>query len=242
MKHLLLCLLLLAPCAARAQDSAAIVVGRYLRLLNAEALPSDSLLIIETTITYRDSRDTHFMRRYYQAPAMMRVEVWQADTLTAGLCTNGTSRFRQYNMLQGWWNDLSEEEFSLALQAYDPRSPLFNYAARGITLSYTGIILIEGHPFHVVRAEQRDHYNRSYFFDRDSGLLTLITESYDMPAGSHRPMQSLPPIEYKFIHQYQPLGESLIPSEESFRREGVLHILNSTLHLAPRNNLLFNQD
>lgn len=235
-------LLLLMQGLLMAQDSSSIVVNRYLKMLGHDALPADSMLVISTTITQPNSSDTMLMMRYYQPDEMMRVEVWAGDSLTYAICTNGRQRMRRYYAVLERWDDMMPSSFRHEIQAYDFRGPLYDYANRGIAIGYTGRVSIDGHPLQVVRAEQRGRYNRSYFFEPQSGLLVLITESRDMPEGSPTGLYPVSPIDYKFFHEYLPLPNGLIPSEESFSRDGVLQIMRSTAHFEPRNDLLFNQD
>ena len=97
MKRLLICIICLTPMVASAQsDSTAIrIVNRYLDIMNIEALPQDSMLVVNTTITYPTTGDTLYMKRLYAPPQMFRVEVRLPNgTLQTGLCSNGKKRFR----------------------------------------------------------------------------------------------------------------------------------------------------
>lgn len=244
MKLRLLTLLLavMTSVGVAAQDSATYVVERYLRMMAAERLPKDSLLVMQTTITFRPKADTVTMRRYYQADGMMRIEVWQSDTLTFGLCTNGTTRYRRYSPVLGWWDDVSPDDFDNDLQPYDFRGPLYHWQQRDIALSWVGHRTLDGHPMQVVRADQDGRFTRLYFFDPNNGLPVLVLESEElMEQKSHRKFIANP-IDFKFFHEYQPIGESLVASEESFQRDSVLTIMRTTAHFEPRNNLLFNRD
>ncbi len=242
MKGKIALLLLLIPMWIQAQDSAQMVVNRYLELLNYEALPKDSMLVMETTITFRESLDTFTMHRYFQSPGMMRVEVWYGDSLTEAFCTNGSTRHRIYSPSQEWWDDYPHEEFHSRIQPYDFRGPLYAWKGFDIKLTWLGMSNVDGHRLQTVKTEQKDHYNRIYFFDPQSGLLVLIMEEDAMPEGSYKSPLAEPPIDFKFIHEYMPVGASLIPSQESYRRKGDLTIMQTVFSLKPRNDLLFNQD
>ena len=244
MKKTLMMLALLLPMAAAAQDSAEAVVGRYLRMLNYEALPMDSLLVMETTITFHGSTDTFTMRRLFAAPNMMRVEVWHGDTLTNGYCTNGGSRHREYARNQGWWNDARHEDFHRRIDSYEFRGPLYRWQERGIKLTYMGGTMTKGERLQVVRAEMKDNYTRYYMFEQRSGLLVLMQERDEDTTEGNTVLKSLrpSPIEYEVTHEYLPIGESLIPSETSYMRGGLLTIMRTSAHFEPRNDLLFNKD
>lgn len=244
MRKTLLTLALLLPLAAAAQDTAETVVERYLRLLNYEALPTDSTLVMETTITFYGTADTFIMRRFYAAPTMMRVEVWHGDTLTTGFCTNGGNRHREYIRFNGWWNDIDHITFHNKINYYDFHGPLYRWQERGINLTYMGSVTAKGEQLQVVRAEQQGYYTRYYMFEQQSGLLVIVQERDMDTTKKEDPLKALriSPIEYEVIHEYMPVGESLIPSEISYMRDGLLTIMRTQVHLEPRDNLLFNKD
>ena len=231
---------------AQSQDSAAVVVGRYLKILNYEALPQDSTLVLETTITFHGSNDTFSLRRWFTPPAMMRVEVWHRDTLTDGYCTNGSDRHRGFQRHMGWWNDIPHSDFHHKIDAYEFRGPLYNWEQRGVKLTYQGIATAKGQRLQVVRAELEGSYARYYFFEEQSGLLVLVQEKdEDNAEGEAQIIKKLlrvKPIDYKVYHEYLPLGTSLVPLQESYMRDGVLTIMETTARFVPRNNMIFNQD
>ena len=246
---LLLLALLATGLQAQAPDSAEAIVGRYLKLLNYEGLPKDSTLMLETTVTFHGSADTFTVKRWYAVPSMMRVEVWKGKKLSEGLCTNGSTRHREYSSRNGWWNDINHERFHEKLNAYDFRGQLFMWQMRGVKLSYRGTATAKGQQLYVVRAEQENNYPRLYFFEQESGLLVLMKEVDEnnddaVSSTSQQVLRQLKikPIDYKFYHEYLPVHQSLVPSQESFMREGLLTLMNTTARLVPRDNLLFNKD
>lgn len=242
-RKLLTLIMLLLPLGAAAQDTAAAIVDRYLRLLNYEALPKDSTLVVETVITFHGSEDTFSLRRYYAHDGMMRIEMWQGDSLTMGYCTNGSTRFRKYSPYMGYWNDVADTLLAKEMQPYDFRGPLYRWREQGLQLDYRGTSSFKGQPLQVVRARRDGQYTRKYLFEEQSGLLLIILEEDDLPVDntSYRPGR-ISPIQYKVFHEYLPVGESLVPSQESFMRDNLLTIMNSRARFVARDNLLFNQD
>ena len=245
MKRLLL-LFILLPLALQAQDSAEVIVNRYLHLLNYEELPQDSTLVLETTITFHGSNDTFTLRRWFTPPTMMRVEVWRGNQQTDGYCTNGGDRHREYISRAGWWRDMDHSLFHEKIAAYDFRGPLYNWQLFGTRLSYKGVVMAKGQRLQVVSAEQRNNYTRYFFFDEQSGLLVLMQEKDETPVNNMNDQVlrqvHTQPIEYKVVHEYLPMGKSLIASQESFMRDGLLTIMETKAHFIPRDNLIFNQD
>jgi len=213
-------------------------------MLNYDALPTDSMLVLETTVTFHGSNDTFIMKRWFATPTMMRLEVYHGDTLTTGLCTNGGARHREYSHHNQWWNESDHNTFHRKMDAYDFRGPLYNWQLHGIKLSYMGTAELKGQPLQVVRAQQEQAYTRYYMFEEQSGLMVLMQEKDDDSTFTTPLLQALAvkPIDYKVVHEYSPAGASLIMSEESYMRDGLLTFMHTKAHFEPRNNLLFNQD
>ena len=247
MKRLLLSALMLLPLSLGAQnhhfvikDTAVHVVDTYLRMLNFEALPEDSILYLETTITSPGSADTFLMRRWHARPQMFRVEVWKKDKLTYGICSNGNDRYRQYIPKADYWEEFSPDKFWEEFDGYDFRGPLYDWRNNASELHWNGTTDYNGHPLQVVKVLRPDSYDRFYMFDPSNNLLTLIIEQPTIYGDSARISPSH--IEWKVFHEYQPLGECLIPSLESFLRGTTLTILATKPRFLPRNTLIFNRD
>ncbi len=246
MKKLIIGLLLL-PLTVLAQnhqdmldDSAKVVVDRYLQMLNIDGLPQDSLLVMETAITNLGQKDTVWMRRWYAAPNKFRVEVWNRGKLETGIVTNGQDRFRRYLTAYGSWESVPREDIEKKMQGYDFRGPLYHWREKGATLSWNGTTTLKGEPLQVVKVECPGMYERYYMFEPESGLLTLIFETDKTADGNHQYTKDR--IDWKSIHEYQPLTTGILPSQESFMRQGVLTILNSTTHFEEMNPDIFEKD
>ena len=130
MKKSILLLIVLLPILASAQDhryrpdTAAMLVDRFLDIMNVEAMPADSTLQLETTVTTDGSTDTVTIRRWYAKPLMHRVEVWHGSRLQTAFCTNGRDRFRLFKPDLGYWVDITADAFYDRLSGYDFRTPL----------------------------------------------------------------------------------------------------------------------
>jgi len=246
MKKLTL-LFLLLPLAMQAQnhqdilsDSAKVVVERYLQMLNIDGLPQDSLLVTETAITFYGEKDTIWMRRWYATPNMFRVEVWNHGELETGLVSNGKDRFRKYVPADKGWESIKLEEFHDRLQGYDFRGPLYDWRNKGAMLSWNGTTTLKGEPLLVVKVSCPAMYERYYMFEPESGLLTLIFETDNREDG-YAPRRE-GHIDWKSIHEYQPLSTGILPSLESFMRGGVLTIMSSTTHFEKLDTEIFEHD
>lgn len=230
--------MLLAPLAAAAQtdSTAARIVDRYLDILNINALPTDSMLVLTTEITQPGSSDTIVMRRLFQQPQMFLIEVTDSKGLQNGMCTDGKTYYRSYSQNYKMWRDLTPETFFRQLTGYDFRGPLYNWRNTGLMMSYRGKVKAEdkgGAMFDVVRVEVEGSYMRDYMFE-PSGLLSVIIETDSMVAGfgafgdAH--------IDWKIIHEYGNIGRTILPIVESFARQGEVTILRTEMHFEARND------
>ena len=241
-RTIILTLMLVAATALRGQtvDTAARIVDRYLELMGNDRWPADSLLVMETKITTTGLADTIVMRRWYAPPQMVRVEVWNGKKMETAMCSNGKDRYRRYNPSLGYWVDVTSLLFFNLFSGYDFRGPLYNWRVQGGELTYKGPASVMGmEGLQAVQVAMPDMYTRYYFFE-PTGLLSLIVETAELDstyadvAGSH--------IEWKFIHEYQRVCNSLIPKQESFMREGRLTVLETTAHMERLDTLVFNKD
>lgn len=234
-------LLALAP-ALRGQtaDTAVQIVERYLELLGNDRWPADSLLVMKTVITSPQSGDTFVMKRWFMPPQKHRIEVRLNDTLQTAYCGNGSDRFRKYIPSLGYWQDIPSYQFYTELAGYDFRGPLHGWRAQGATLTYEGPATVMGrHGLEAVKVEVPDRYVRHYFFE-PSGLMSMIVETAELDS-LYRDRYSVH-IDWKFIHEYQQVGRSLLPKQESFMRQGKLTVMETEAYFEPAKTLIFNQD
>ena len=197
-------------------------------------------LATKTTVTFRGGSDTLVMHRWIAKGGRQRVEVWNSEGQTVGYCTNGSSRFRQFSRQLGWWQDREEAEFAKSVQPYELRGQLYGWRDRGIALKYNGLSEYNGQRMHVVLATQLGHYDRYYFFEERSGLLVLVREMESSSDGTVKNPGDV--MEWKIIHEYRPVGGSLVVSQESFMRSGVMTIMTTEASFEPLNDLVFNAD
>ncbi len=247
-KRMLVALLALMPLTLTAQnhrdmlgDSAKYVVDRFVQMLDIDHLPSDSLLVMETAITTNLSpKDTLWMRRWYAPGERHRVEVWNGEKQDFGLTSNGKDRFRRYLSAYQSWESISQQEFNNKLQGYDFRGPLHHWREKGAQLSWNGSTELKGHSLQVVKVECPNMYTRYYMFEPESGLLTIIFETEEMYGGTKEITSGH--IEWKSFHEYQPLTHGMLPSLESFMRNGELTILRTSYHFEPLDTSVFEKD
>lgn len=243
-KTVLITLLLLLAGGLHAQnhqyiaDSAEIVVNRYLRLLNYDALRQDSMLYIETVIYSRSNpHDTIMMRRWHVAPYKYRTEIWHGDTLTTGLVCDAESVFLEYDRWSKHWDDVGVTWYYDHAKAYDFHEPLFNWKSEGCKLTYKGVWKFQGENVYRILVESPLRYDRYYLFEKNSGLLFLIDEttghspSFDTVNNVH--------VDWRAYHEYQPLGTAVFPSIESYQYDDDITFMFHKMCYLPINEELF---
>lgn len=245
MKRTLITLLLLLPAwgfgqRGSANDTAARVVDRYLMMLNVEGYSEDSMLVMETAVTIYGDSDTLWMRRWFSPPKKHRVELWYDGQLQEGLIGNDEDVFLRYNAEEKRWKEIREREFAGQVSGYDFRGPLYMWRWNETKLTWNGTTEFNGTPLQVVKASRPGMYDRYYMFEQESGLLTLIVETEEYDASQEPKKESH--IDWKSCHEYLPVSNHLVPSQESFMRDGRLTILNTTAHLEPIRPRFFNRE
>lgn len=246
MKKTFITLLLLLPTLAfgqqaESEDTAATVVDRYLMMLNIEGYSEDSMLVMETAITVYGIDDTLWMRRWFAPSKRHRMELWHKDTLTDGLISNGEDVYLHYNAAKKRWEEVTGMDFNTRISGYDFRGPLYLWRWRGSKLTWNGLTELNGKPLQVVKVSTPGMYNRFYMFDPGNGLLTLVVESKEYEKGSQIPKEESH-IDWKSFHEYLPVSNHLVPSLESFMRNGRLTILSTTAHLEYIRPRMFNRE
>ena len=247
-KKLIVALMALMPVAMMAQnhrdllsDSAMHVVDRYVKMLDIDHLPTDSMLVMETAVTTNlNTKDTIWMRRWFAAGERHRIEVWNDQKMDYGLSSNGKDRFRTYRTAYESWESINSEEFNKKLQGYDFRGPLYRWNEKGAQLSWNGTTELKGQPLQVVKVVCPNMYTRYYMFEPD-GLLAIIIETDEMEGKRNEQSEKLR-IEWKCMHEYLSVGSTVLPRLESFLRNGELTVLETKARLEPRRDIIFNSD
>ena len=234
-------LLLVAAAAltqAQESDTARRIVDRYLARLNYEALRSDSMLYVESRIFAPNSTDTVVMRRWHQEPNIDRVELWQGGQLGKGMFTNGKGICMEYNAQRRKWALISHETFLSQQMPYDFRSPLYKYHINGLELTYMGVLTYKGIPCQRVLVHTPNRYDRYYLFEAESGLLFLIDELETVADGK---ASEATHVDWRAVHEYQPFGQSLLPSIESYQDRQGITIIKHTFQYLPYDSSLFEE-
>ena len=221
-------------------DSAEMVVQNYIRLMNFDAIKSDSTLYIESYIYQRsDPHDTTIMKRWFLPPFNYRTEVWHSDTMVTGLSCNGKDVYMMYSKGNKRWEDANMSSFYNEFWGYDFHGPLFKWKTDNTHLQYKGIWKFNDQEVYRIFVTNPDRYERYYMFDKRSGLLFLIDET-----DSHSDRMVVlddEHVDWRAYHEYQPVGKALLPSIESYQYGGDITLIFHTYKYVTKDEKLFIQ-
>lgn len=206
-------------------DTAKAIVDNFLRALNYEALPADSMLYIESSIfDFNDRSDTLVMKRWFMPPHNHRVEIWEHGNIQLGYLTNGTDNARRYDTVKHRWQKIDLATYYDNGFAYDFHSPLYSWRTNGTELHYLGKWELHGVKVYKVHAETPSMYARDYLFDIDNGLLFFVIEYSTVFGGEEDPYHRN--VDWRAFTDYIHIGKSLLPYTESYKQNGHVTVIN----------------
>ncbi len=200
-----------------AVDTAEAVVQRYYDLLNIEGIRRDSILYMET-VSYKRSNpsDTAILKRWFLPPNRFRAELWHGDTLLEGCYTDGKGIYKEYHLgvIEGWVTVAQSRYYALE-PGYDFRGALYHRQADGTVLTYNGSWNYNGQAVDRVYADTPMQYCRNFLFEKDNGLLFFIEVTNKHSEYTNHQTYDHP--DWHAFHEYQPVGNVLLPSVESYQ-------------------------
>ena len=223
------------------QDSAALIVDNYTKLLNYDGIRSDSILYIETTIVSdNQTDDTLIMRRWFLPPNNNRVEFWQKGKRQTCFHSDGEKIFRKYDTTAHAWASATEDTYYMECSNYDYHGPLYKWNINGVELFYKGTSTFEGTPIYVVHVEGPSRYDRNYFFEKSTGLLFFVQE---FPTIEGKPMTAHgSQVDWRAIHEFTPFGNSVLPTQESYQHQGIITVMKHTYKYLAPDKTIFKKD
>lgn len=222
-----------------AEAEAAATVDAFLHTLNLEARSSDSVLFVESHIVPRGQTDTLIMRRWAGQQHRRRIEVWYEGRLQMCLFSDGHTYFESYQRDEGW-RSINDEKYYDEEQAYNIFGPLYQWQLRGEDLRYEGTAYLNDKPVVRISARSPSHYDRHYYFEKESKLMFLYTES-DSIAGEALPLRTRNRVDWHAYHEYQPLGEILLPSAESYQYKNSITLIFHKARYVANDDRLFTE-
>lgn len=221
------------------EERSAATVEAFLHTLNIASVRTDSVLYMESHIVPRGETDTLIMRRWAGMQHRRRVEMWYKGELQMCLFSDGHTYFERYDTKEGWKSINNEKYFNEA-QSYEIFGPLYQWQLKGEEFTYEGIAYLKNRPVVRIAARSPSHYDRHYYFELESKLLFLFTES-DSINGEAVPIKTRNRVDWHAYHEYQPLGQMLLPSIESYQHKNSITLIFHKARYVEPNEKLFTQ-
>lgn len=241
MKRILIMILMAASAmATQAQtDSAAIIVDRFVSILNMKMLPTDSMVVVTSIQVDRNNpKDTIIMRRWVAYPNKSRSEVWYGKKILDGFVSDGMSQHMFFDTTMQIWRNTTHVQYLDNQAAYDVRGPFHNWRTQGVELRYNGEKQFQGHPVYAVEVELPNTNNREYFFEKETGMLFLY-RVLDQHTGDS--VKEEYKTDWRAYHEYQEKGACIFPKVESYQNQGHIYIIHHKVEFRPIDDRVFKQ-
>ena len=220
---------------------AARIIDNYLGYLNFNHLLNDSVVAVVSYVVDRSHpNDTITIYRWYAANHQNRIEMWQDNRMEDAYFSNGKGIFRRFSSGRREWVDLTQMSYYDLTSALDIRGALYEWRSKGSEPSYMGEYNYEGHPVYRVFVASPEIYDRNYFFEKETGLLFILTEE-DHIFGDNKPSQNAHRVDWRAWHEFTPFHGCLLPSIESYQIMTQIVIIHHYYHLEAYNKSLFSE-
>ncbi len=229
--------------APTAEDTAKAIaiVDRYVDYVNYERIRNDSILFITTHIVdYEHPQDTMTIYRWHYWPNLDRIEMWQKGKMEMAAYTDGKKLFKQFSEKYRAWRLVTRSTYLDFVEPYDIRGPLGKWRSRAAEMYHMGEYDFEGHPVDRVYVTMAGSLDRFYYFEKETGLLFLVTEIKHQMGGGVPDIDNM--VDWRGWHEFVPVADCMMPSEESYQVQGQLVILHHTYRFIPYDAKCFTED
>ena len=226
---------IMASCGAFAQEDSLsqAVVSRYLKLLNYDNLPDKTVYMESSIIENNFPGDTMYMKRWFYGGNRSRVEIHHHVKQIVGFCSNG-KEYWHYLAGSGTWDTLSLALYQDSITGYHYHKPLHSWDARSLESKQCWPMKWEDRDIYRLAIEDPDHLMRFYLFEKESGLLFLITPI--TPEKGPRRKE----VEWRAINEYATVDDIfLFPSVESYQHFNSITIYFTKTYLLPFKENIF---
>lgn len=221
---------------------AASIINNYLSLIDFEHLLTDSVLYVKSSVVERShSNDTITILRWYGNRGQNRIEMWQKGKLNDAYYGDGRKLFRRFSETYRQWRNVSQMSYYDLTMPLDIRGALYNWRSKGSEAYYQGQYTYNEHPVWRVFVASPSVYDRNYFFERETGLLFLVTEE-DHIYGNDKVAVNAQKVDWRAWHEFSPFHGVLLPTMESYQVDGQLFIIHHEYELLPKNNTYFTEN
>ncbi len=218
---------------AQTDSLAKAVVLRYLDILNYDNLP-DKTVYMESAITENNfPGDTMYMKRWFYGGNHSRIEIHHHGKQLVGFCSNG-KEYWHYRSDSEEWDTLSLTRYLDSITGYHYLNPLHSWEARSLEFKQCWAMDWEGKDIYRVAVDDPDRLKRFYLFEKESGLLFLITNIYP-DQGKRRG-----DVDWRAVNEYITVDDKfLFPSVESYQHSNSITIYFTQTHLLPFDKTVF---
>ncbi len=237
-----------APTAAATPDSAAraqgeAIVNRYLTMVDYSPMIDDSVLFVTSFVVDRAyPSDTMILYRWWQRHNRSRVEVWQNGMMDDAMYTDGNRLHRRFVSGNRSWADITQGSYSDRIVSLDIRGALYGWEAKGAEIAYAGEYELEGTKVDQVFVTCPGMFDRHYFFEKESGLLFLVTEDNHI-YGDQKIDERMTRCDWRGWHEFVPFRGCLLPSSESYQaNQNQTVIITHTYSCIAPDDRLFTED
>lgn len=221
---------------------AATIIDNYIGFINFDHLLKDSVLaVVSYVVDQYHTDDTITIYRWYAANHQNRIEMWQKGRMEDAYFCDGTSTFMRFVASRREWVHVTQISYYDLTTPLDIRGALYNWRGKGAEASYMGQYEYKGHPVHRVFVSSPEIFDRNYFFEKETGLLFILTED-DHIFGDAKPSINAHRVDWRAWHEFTPFHGCLLPSIESYQVKGQIVVMHHNYSLEAYNKKLFTEE
>ncbi len=221
---------------------AASIIDNYLGYVNFNHLLKDSILFVQSWVVEREHpEDTIKILRWYGANRQNRIEMWQKGRMEDAYYSDGKKLFKRFSRTYRTWRNMSQPSYYDNTMALDIRGALYDWRSKGAEAYYMGQYTYNDHPAYRVFVMSPGTYDRNYFFEKETGLLFVVTEE-DHLFGDAEPALDAQRVDWRGWHEFTPFRGCLLPTIESYQIEGQLFIIHNKYEMVAPNSAYFNKN
>lgn len=221
---------------------AASIIDNYIGYINFDHLLSDSVVAVVSHVVERSHpNDTIFIYRWYSNGHQNRIEMWQKGRMEDAYYSDGKKLFRRFSGTRREWVDMMQLSYYDLTMALDVRGALFDWRSKGAEATYLGEYNYNGHPVYRVFVISPEIFDRNYFFEKETGLLFILTEDDHIFGDANQSANSYR-VDWRAWHEFTPFRGCLLPSIESYQVDGQIVIIHHYYHMEAYNKDLFTKE
>lgn len=218
------------------------IVNRYLSMIDFQRERTDSILYIKSSVVDRSHpNDTMWIHRWYKSPRCIRFVVEQNGSMNDGYYSDGKDHFKKFREVRRVWAQMTPETFWNHSHTLDIRGPLHEWRSRGAEIHYAGEYQYNGHTVDRVYVTCPIIFDRFYFFERNTGLLFMVTEHNHTFADGELSGEAHP-LDWRAWGEFVPVHQFMLPKTESYQYYDQVVMITHTYRYLPPSMQPFTED